>query len=148
SSPALPAGIPSPEKAPAGFVCRMDGLHPQVCHRAAQPRGARSTGHPAPSITPIRPSGAAGPVPGLEVGPLRVRQTAPADSAHTGGIAGTAWAPMPDGRGALPVARHECLYSGPLLAYSAQTPAAWFVYHRSQFIGQGPDPDAHLFTVG
>src|SRR5579863_6557908 len=128
---ALPAGIPSPENASAGFVCRMDGLHPQVCHRAAPPWSARSADHPAPSIAPVRTSGAAGPVSDLEGGLLRVCQTAPAVPAHAGDVAGTAWAHVPDGRGAPPVARHECLYSGALLAHPTQTPPAWFVGHHS-----------------
>ena len=104
--------------------------------------------HPAPSIAPVRTSGAAGLVSDLEGGLLRVCQTAPAVPAHAGDVAGTAWAHVPDGRRAPPVARHECLYSGALLAHPTQTPPAWFVRHHSRFMGQGPDSDAHVLSVG
>jgi len=51
----LPTGIPGPENASAGVVCGMDGLHPQVCHQATQPRRAQSPDYTATSIAQYRP---------------------------------------------------------------------------------------------
>ena len=42
----------------------------------------------APSFAPVRSRGAAGPVSGLEGGPLRVCQTASAVAVHAGDVAG------------------------------------------------------------
>ena len=52
------------------------------------------------------------------------------------------------GRRAPPVARHECLHSGALLAHPTQTPPAWPVHDHSRSVVQGPDPGAHLFLSG
>src|SRR6266566_84801 len=145
---ALSAGIPGPENAPAGLVCGMDGLYPQVCHRAAQPWGARSAEHPAPPSAPVPSASAAGPLSSLEGGSLCVCQTAPAVAAHSGDVAGTARTPVPYGRRTLPVARHEFVHGGEILAHPTQTPPAWSVHDHSWSVEQGPDPGAHLFPVG
>ena len=60
----------------------------------------------------------------------------------------TARAPVPYGRRAPPVARHESFHGRTLLAYPTQTPPAWFVHHHSRFVEQDPDPAVRVLSVG
>src|SRR5258706_2789276 len=100
----LSASIPSPENAPAGFFCGMDGLFPQICDRPAQSRGTGPADHPAPPCVTLSSIGAAGALSGLEGHALCVCQTAPAIPPQPDGNVGKTWARADHGRGALPVA--------------------------------------------
>ena len=90
----------------------------------------------------------AGPLSGLEGDPLRVCQTAPAVPAQPGGLAGRTGTPAAHGRRAPPVARHECVHGGALLAHPTQTPPAGPIHDHSRSPLQIPDPSAHLFPMG
>ncbi len=90
----------------------------------------------------------AGPLSGLEGDPLRVCQTAPAVPAQPGGLAGRTGTPATHGRRAPPVARHECVHGGALLAHTTQTPPAGPIHDHSRSPLQIPDPSAHLFPMG
>lgn len=85
---------------------------------------------------------------GLEGNTLCLCQTAPAITVQPGRVARKAGALATHGRRASPVARHECVHGGALLAHPTQTLPAWPVHDHSWSPVQVPDPSAPVLLLG